>query len=56
MDMVYGPIAKRGDAGRWEAPQLWKVANAHQIEQILDDIEELEPVRIDGRIHVDVSP
>lgn len=55
LDMVYGPVAKRGDAGRWDAPQLWKVCNAHDIEQILDDIEELDTVRLDGAMHVDLD-
>ena len=36
-------------------PPLWKVANAYEIEQILDDIEELEPTRMGSTVHVDLD-
>ena len=55
VDMIIGPDAKRGDAGAWEAPFLYAVGTAQEIEDLLDEIEELDSKRVGGRRSVSLD-
>lgn len=51
VDMVIGFDAKRHDQGAWECSELYQLADAEKIEELLLDIEDLEtPERVKGNL------